>query len=215
MVSPCISVQLHAPQNRATVRLGQGSPQAAVLYVVRQNGLHRSNSCQVSDRRNLSMREAGPRPRTIVVNASRRRSYQLPPRSITTQDALPSRPRVAASFAVSFLRIGSFAGTHEAVARAVINDRLVGLPGRLHLLTSIGHGSIDPGVIACIESVHGGLDASHCIFLRRRTIKNESAGKVGAVGGEAESLPSAPAETRNKKLSARGRKFQCIVGDGI
>src|SRR5262249_57420622 len=72
-----------------------------------------------------------------------------------------------------------------------------------------------PRVTAAVEAVDRGFDSDHGLFGRGWAVEDKCAGKVGAVGGEAERLPAAPAETRDKQLLFGGGKPAAVVGSGV
>src|SRR5207253_2530283 len=125
-------------------------------------------------------------------------------------------PGFFARFFVGRIRIvGGFAGAHEAVASAFIGDRIVSFTGGFHGGGGVGDCGIDARVISAIEAVYRSFDSSHCVFCRRRAVKNKSSSKVAAIGGEAKSLSATPAKSRHKEFSARGRKFLGVIGGRV
>src|SRR5262249_20704722 len=127
------------------------------------------------------------------------------------QELLPARPRFGSRFAVSVIGIRSFAGTHEAVACAVIRHRFIGLASSLHLLDRPWHSCPDTSVLSRVKAVHRSFDAGHSVLIWRRSIKYECRGQIRPIGSETKGLPTAPAESANKQFSIRGGQLQAIV----
>src|SRR5271156_3014719 len=131
------------------------------------------------------------------------------------EEGFPAGPGGVAGFFVGFAGVGSFAGAHEAVAGAIVGDGVVGFAGGFHGGDSVGNGGADARVIAGVKTVDEGFDAGQVGGGGRRAVENESGEKIGTVGGEAESLSAAPAETGDVKFAARGRKLQAVIGGGV
>src|ERR1700736_56301 len=92
--------------------------------------------------------------------------------SLFSEQTLPAEPGVGARLLVGIFCIGSFAGTHEAVSRAVVGYRVVGFAGRFHLRDGIWNGRVDAGIIPGIEAIDRRFDAYHRVFVRGPAVDN-------------------------------------------
>src|SRR5260370_25538631 len=95
----------------------------------------------------------------------------------------------------------SFAGSHEAVSRAVVGYRVVGFAGCLQLSDGIRDGRGDACIVPGIEAVDRGFDACHSVLLWRRAVENKSGRQIAAIGCEPERLAAAPTESNNVELA--------------
>jgi len=108
---------------------------------------------------------------------------------------------------------GIFAGAHESVARAIVDDRLILFAGGLHGVRGGGNGGRDAGVVAAVESVDGRGDGGD--IGGRRAVEDEGGGEIAAVGGEVEGLATAPAEARDEELAVGRGQALAVVGGGV
>src|SRR5215831_17908481 len=92
---------------------------------------------------------------------------------LLAQKRFPAGPGVGASLFIGVVGVGSFTGTHEAVARAIVGYRIVGFAGGFHGGDSIGNGRINARVIAGVEAVDGSFDARHGVFFWWAAVKHE------------------------------------------
>src|ERR1044072_9046584 len=85
--------------------------------------------------------------------------------------ALPAGPSFVVGLLVClFVRVGGsrvFARAHEAVARAFISHRLVGLACLFHQVSRLGHCRRHASVVAAVEAINGGLDLRNRLFAVR------------------------------------------------
>lgn len=109
--------------------------------------------------------------------------------------------------------VGVFASAHEAVAGALVGDRLVLLAGGLHGLGGGGDGGVDAHVVAGVEAVDGRGDGGD--VGRRGAVEDEGGAEVVARGGEGEGLAAAPAEAGDEELAVGGGDFFAVVGGGV
>src|SRR5579862_1369653 len=123
------------------------------------------------------------------------------------QQTLPSRPGVFASLVVGLAGIGSFPGAHKSMARPIVGYRVVGFTGRLHTVGRPGNGGPNTRVVAGIESVDRGLDASHRVCRRWRSIEDKCGRKITSICGEAKGLPATPTKAGDKELPACRRNL--------
>ena len=108
---------------------------------------------------------------------------------------------------------GVFAGAHEAVARAIVDDRVVFFAGGLHGVRGGGNGGGDAGVVASVEAVDGRGDGGD--IGGRRAVEDEGGGEIAAVGGEVEGLATAPAEACDEELAVGRGQPLAVVGGGV
>src|ERR1700722_864519 len=160
----------------------------------------------------------------LIVAASRNYFSKLFPvdyllatisRRLFPQEILPTLPRFLTCFLVRIICVRRFACAHEAVSGAVIDHWLELFPRRIHLRRGVRKRGINPRIVASIKSVDRSFDPGHGIFVRGRAIEDKSRGQVRAIGGEAESLPAAPAEASHKQLAIGRGKLVAVVGNGV
>ena len=108
-----------------------------------------------------------------------------------------------------------FAGAHESVARAVIDDGLILFAGGLHGGSGGGNGGGDARVVAGVEAVDRRGDVLERVVGGRRAVEDEGGGEIAAVGGEVEGLATAPAEARDEETAVGRGQFLAVVGGGV
>src|SRR5438046_3207446 len=99
--------------------------------------------------------EEQPRPTVRKVSSPGTAGSDFP------QEVLPAFPCRFPGFPVALGGIGCFAGPHEAVAGALVDDRLVGLASCLHQLLRLWNGGVDAGIVAPVEAIDRALDLLH------------------------------------------------------
>src|SRR5579871_1027261 len=113
------------------------------------------------------------------------------------QQGHPSLPRVGTSFLVRLSASRILTRAHEAVAGAIVSDRIVFFTGGLHRVRSTGYRSANTSIVPCIEAINRRGDAGD--ILRTGAVKHKCCTQILAIGGKAEGLSATPAETRKDR----------------
>ena len=80
--------------------------------------------------------------------------------------------------------------------RALVGNRLVGLPRSLHKVGASGYRRANTGVVSAVETVHGSLNSGNVgLTSGSGPVEDIGCGQVGPVGGKTEGLAAAPAES--------------------
>src|SRR6185437_6349772 len=90
-----------------------------------------------------------------------------------SQQFLHPHPRRLARLAVPFGGVRRFARSHESMSGALVDNRFVGLPQRLHVFLGARNRRVYARVVAAVKAVNRRLNTSHGILLGRRSVKNE------------------------------------------
>src|SRR5579862_584421 len=100
-------------------------------------------------------------------------------------------------FLVGFLGVGRvFSGTHKPMAGAIIGDRFVHLPSRLHLFNGLGHAGGYSGIVPSVEAVDWTGNPRQRVLLRWRSVKRKGSLEAWPIGCKSERLAAAPTEPR-------------------
>jgi hypothetical protein len=105
------------------------------------------------------------------------------------------------------------AGTHEAVSRAIVRNRLVFLARGLHCFDRAGNSGANARVVARVEPIHRSVIGGD--IRRPWTIEHKGRRQIPAVGCEGEGLAPAPTEADDRDLAVGGGQMLAIVGRGV
>src|SRR5258708_2418573 len=108
---------------------------------------------------------------------------------------------------------GVFTGAHEAVSGALISYGLILFASLLHGINGVGDGGVDAGIVAGVETIDRGLDVAE--LLRWSAVEDKGCAQVGAVGGEAEGLASAPAKTGDGDFAVGCGQLFGVIGHRV
>src|SRR5271170_1942740 len=98
---------------------------------------------------------------------------------LRSEQGFPASPGLLAGGYVGWRGIRGFACSHEAVACALVDYRIIDFTRGFHRRYGVWNRGVDSGVIACVETVNGGFDAGNVVLGRRRTIEYEGRGEIG------------------------------------
>ena len=107
---------------------------------------------------------------------------------------LPARPRLVARFLVAFtnIRVTRLARTHEAVAGALVDHRVVALSRVLHRRRGLLDAGVDARVVLAVEAEDRALDLrERGLVLGRRAVEDQRGRERLAVRREPERLSAA------------------------
>src|SRR5215471_9201775 len=111
--------------------------------------------------------------RRTVCNLARRHVERL---LVLGHETLPTRPAVFPRLLICCGAIGILTRAHETVSSTLISHGVVGFSESFHARSRLRDGSINAFIIAGIKAENGSCDVRHCLFIGRRTVKNECSG---------------------------------------
>src|SRR5215510_1345519 len=133
------------------------------------------------------------------------------------ENALPSLPGFIARPLVGLFQISRvFAGAHEAMPGAFVDDRIELLASFSHQSLSLGDRRVYALVGAAVKAIDRRVDPGDIFFfIRSLAIEDEGRDQVGTRCGKAKGLRAAVAEASDRDIAVGGGQFGDVVGHGV